>query len=170
MCALLSERGCRRTFLSGWCAAAARLVCDRPPLLQNYTSLAQVYSRLVLTVQASRDPSFFVSELGGRPPCPGGPLLRLRCPPPPARFGINLTFIVLMAVVALFQPGDAATRCAPHGVGGQVAITRFLTLPPARPGISQTAFGAIVTFLFVMSASLPALPYATKLDVFFSAW
>lgn len=33
-----------------------------PPAPQNYTSLAQVYSRLVLTVQATRDPSFFVSE------------------------------------------------------------------------------------------------------------
>lgn len=63
-----------------------------------------------------------------------------------SRFVTNVTLIVLMALLALLQPSDFPTRMA----------------------VSQLAFGGIVSFLFVLSNTVPPLPYATRLDRYFS--
>lgn len=63
-----------------------------------------------------------------------------------SRFVTNVTLIILMAMVGLLQPTDLPTRMA----------------------IAQLAFGGIVSFLFVLSNTVPPLPYATRLDRYFS--
>ena len=86
------------------------------------------------------------------------------------------------AIIALFQPGEFPSRQERGGLCLILRRTGSDAGPPSLPTrcrcpcpaidritIAQTAFGALVAFLFVLSNTVPQLAYSTKLDLLFSA-